>query len=69
MSGTKEGAVIGVRVRKEKYGPDYHAQIGARGGAAGKGRKHSAATKLKISQAKKKGAQERRTHENHKASS
>lgn len=54
MSGNPEGALKGVATKLNEYGPDHYKKIGALGGAKSKGRKLSAKTKRKISQAKKR---------------
>ena len=35
MAGTKEGGFAAARTNKEKYGPDFYAKIGAKGGKKG----------------------------------
>lgn len=63
MAGSKEGAAKGVATKREKYGAEHFAAVGARGGAKSLGRKHSAETKRKISESKrlknKEGSHER----------
>jgi hypothetical protein len=53
VSGTKDGAQKGVETKRQKYGEEHFSKVGAKGGAASKGRTHSAATRKKISQSKK----------------
>lgn len=69
MAGTKAGALKAALTRKEKYGADYHAKIGAKGGAAGKGKLVTQETRRKISKAKKFRNKVRRSisHENNEA--
>lgn len=49
QGNTSEGAKQGAETRKKKYGPNYHKEIGSRGGSKNKGKKHSEETKKKIS--------------------
>jgi hypothetical protein len=64
MTNTSEGSAKRIATMKTLHGEDIYAQFGAKGGAKSKGRKHSAETKRKISETKK-----RRHLENLKASS
>lgn len=50
MPRDRESALKGVATRKEKFGEDYQAKIGSKGGTNGKGWKHSKATRRKISE-------------------
>lgn len=34
MSGTKSGGLAAAATNRKKYGPDFYARIGAKGGAA-----------------------------------
>ena len=36
MAGTKEGGVAAAKTNKKKYGADFYAKIGARGGKNGR---------------------------------
>jgi DNA polymerase III alpha subunit len=60
---TKIGAAKAAATMRKKYGEDYHAKIGAKGGINSRGvsrnvgHKHSIATKYKISQSLKKNYQ------------
>lgn len=35
MAGTKEGGTAAAATNKKKYGPDFYARIGAKGGSKG----------------------------------
>lgn len=35
MAGTKQGGINAARTNKAKYGPDFYAKIGAKGGRLG----------------------------------
>ena len=37
MAGTKEGGLKAALANKKKYGPDFYAKIGAKGGRNGRG--------------------------------
>jgi hypothetical protein len=58
MAGSKEGAAKGVATKRDKYGAEHFATVGARGGKKSLGRKHSAETKRKISESKRRKNQE-----------
>lgn len=53
MPGTKNGAAKGAETKRQKYGDDFFARIGAEGGKKSKGRVISEETRKKISETKK----------------
>lgn len=48
MAGTSDGNKRGAITKKNKFGADFYANIGARGGAKSLGKPRSEATKQKI---------------------
>lgn len=58
MPGTKEGAAKATITRQQKYGTDFYAKIGVKGGAAGKGRSLTPETRRRISKSKRRTSRE-----------
>ena len=65
---THESNIQGAITQKQLYGEDFHAKIGAKGGAKSKGRKLTAEHKRKISEAQKFRNQVRRVYEDQQPS-
>lgn len=52
MSGNKDGARKRIKTIRTKYGDDFFARSGAKGGRTWKGRTHTEESKRKMSEAK-----------------